>query len=1429
MIRPRTLRRLGAFLLIAGLLAAVALVLNEQRSRREAANLLQQRNLGMEALTRGDYEAALGALRNYLTGFDSREAEADFEARLGYAAARARVSEAGERHLEQAGRILRDLASDVPDRARALVALHLLMEVTAVGREWQELRRQCDEALARYPSDRFSLAMRCEALEQLGEYQGALADSEALLALVPGDVDEQLRSLQLRRRLGEEPQALVARAVEMATRNATDPRFLLVLAIAYVNAGQAEQALTCLRQASQSELPGDGQAAFILRLAGLFDALGKHLEAQAAYARALEQLSLSDEARDELRPLLALRLWQVGQLDEALTLLEGDPMASSAQVVLIATRTMLLFEKGDVAQARQRLATLGRIVEMPDRPAQRREALAWYEALSAAYVPGDRSPRDRLEMLLSSQARTADLRDLPGLLQFDRPAGLMMKWTGDRYSELGEPEQAVEYWRRASERLPGWEEPLLLVAQAATEMKLIDAAQEAATLAEALAAQRSRPRLEGLKVQIAYRHWLLRPSAVRAMRVAALAWAHQLSNPLHPSSLPAHVHMIALGDPLEASRLIRQQFQLGADVSLCLALAEVSRLAGLGLDAELLSPSPTPEAGLLRARAVAHSGDVPAALAILELDAGSQDEVGWRVAQARLLSELALDEAASAWRELAHANPTDLKVQLALLEQRELLSRHPELALQGIDRVFQLTGPAARRWRLERARWLLAQRTRASALDAAELLKGLIRQTGGGPESIEPRVLLAEALLQVGVTQVAREHLEAAYALDEARGDVGLRLLELYEREGVQQEALALLLQMAAAGIGPVEARAAVAEKLVALGKDEVAISLLRQARSTGQLHEQGERTLAVALQLAGRQREAEAVFADLGGPEAHAETLIAAARFWAMIGRREDAEALVIRLGRPDLPDVQRHQARASLLSGMGDYQRARNALALALARMPESPDTWADAAILELSCNDPVAAVDILSRAKDAGVDSPSMAVLALEAQVLSSAPEADFAEQLEALAVALAGFNEFTLPAGLSESLHAAATALREQHVPAPDELIRLERAAELFLHFRPVHAALESFYRLKQMPAERVRAACRAAMVLPHDPVAQRMAFEACKDAGMAARARHFALSWNRSAGADPLDSAAAIAQGHLLSGDADAANEAITPHVAELVATGSEMLVAEIQAACGDYSGAWARISPHLSQSSPWRAVAVRSAATRITRLSEARRWLETVALLHEAELGAQEADGQERLDLARAFSRLGERLRDRDALEQGRLRLNQLVAGPLAQNPAAWESLADAELALGNSEAAEAALRRVMALDLRRSVAAGKLARLLLNSPDSADKPEALNWATLAVEQEPDNPGLHATLGRVHLATKAYPSAQAAFERALHLDERNLDARLGLARTFVDSGEGATAARLFADLRLTFRDADSHAPELEGDFTALNSLFGSAP
>jgi predicted Zn-dependent protease len=116
-------------------------------------------------------------------------------------------------------------------------------------------------------------------------------------------------------------------------------------------------------------------------------------------------------------------------------------------------------------------------------------------------------------------------------------------------------------------------------------------------------------------------------------------------------------------------------------------------------------------------------------------------------------------------------------------------------------------------------------------------------------------------------------------------------------------------------------------------------------------------------------------------------------------------------------------------------------------------------------------------------------------------------------------------------------------------------------------------------------------------------------------------------------------------------------------------------------------------------------------------------------------------------------------------------RARALVAGFAAKHPdlaAPRTALGIIQEAAGRRDEAKKAFEAALALDPRAAVAAGRLARIYLDTGAPLDS--TIDLARTAVSSEPDQADNHATLGRAYFKAARLRSAVAELERAALLD-----------------------------------------------------------
>lgn len=145
-----------------------------------------------------------------------------------------------------------------------------------------------------------------------------------------------------------------------------------------------------------------------------------------------------------------------------------------------------------------------------------------------------------------------------------------------------------------------------------------------------------------------------------------------------------------------------------------------------------------------------------------------------------------------------------------------------------------------------------------------------------------------------------------------------------------------------------------------------------------------------------------------------------------------------------------------------------------------------------------------------------------------------------------------------------------------------------------------------------------------------------------------------------------------------------------------------------------------------------------------------------------------------------------------DAIEGGRLEdgvrelrsfLQQRPADPVA--PPAWLLLGEAQLKLGQHDAAERSLRAALEMSPRFPDAQGKLADVLLQQGRHA---EAMVAYRAYLQAMPGNAAAHHGLGLALAMTGQTPAALAEFTQAVSLDQGNAEFRMSRGTALASSG-----------------------------------------
>jgi tetratricopeptide (TPR) repeat protein len=582
-LHPKTVHRVMVLIVGAGLIVATLVGVYVVRQRQIAAKYVVYRQAGMAAFAQEDYAAALKQLKQYIG-----KHRTDRDALYAYATSRSRVEEPDGRHLTEgikAFQMLRDLEPDSKRVQRALLELYTRAYYNT------EAIDLADKALAKEPDDVEALRAKAIALERLRRFDEAVAVSEHLNDVAPTNLEGQQLTYRLYQRTDKPAKEVIARAEAMRARYPDDPRFELLLAIAYGQSGDAEKARALLRDSAKRTPPDDPQ--FVRLLSMVLDRNRMFDESKDLLERAV-----AERNDPKLLAILVQRLWQNGYAKEAAERLKDlDPKSQASDGELLALRALALFELKRADEAMP-------IVEALASRTSDSEAQAWSTALATRYAKDAPEPREAI-----AQYRTALTRDPDN--------GVIRYMVGEAYERLGESEPALAAWRTAAELLPSWSKPAEKMARA-----LAATGRTEEALMQAIAARRSAPHELSpaiTYVVVSFKHLGQSNDPAKVDELLKLCESINAAQPNEPETLPIRIALLARkgkrDEAIHAARSVLSATTRPSSLTL-LRLASISRTEKLGLEPEISSlieqghEPLTPALALARASELAAGGKV---------------------------------------------------------------------------------------------------------------------------------------------------------------------------------------------------------------------------------------------------------------------------------------------------------------------------------------------------------------------------------------------------------------------------------------------------------------------------------------------------------------------------------------------------------------------------------------------------------------------------------------------------------------------------------------------------------------------------------------------------------------------------------------------------------------------------------------------------
>lgn len=1419
-IRPKTMRRLAIILAACAIIAVVFTALYISSQKRAEQRLLAERKAGMAAFAEGDYQTALARLSKYVS-----KRKDDPDALFAYGKSRARVEETNGKHIVEAMGVFRLLLSKpLADEKLKLDAQHMLLEIYDKASFSSESITLADELLAAHPDDTQAMKYKATALSRLRQYEPALAVAQKRNEIEPLDLDGQLQTLNLLFRLKKSKDELVAHAEKLRQQHPDDPRFELLLGVAYGYGNDETQARTWLRAAASRKAPN---AEFVTLLTRYFDDLKLFDESQAVLERADRETN--DPA---IRQVLIQRLWQSGRASEVVRRLESlDAREPSSDSELLAFKALSLYRLNRAAEAGQIVEALAQRTDDP-------VALAWSTAMQARFADPELEPKELVNQLQAALVRDPDNAQIRFML-------------GEAFAQLGEDELALQAWQQAAEEAPSWAAPRVLRANTLTRTGRTEAA-----LSEAVAGFRSAPNISSaVALAVAWHARVLQTGNPEdARRLLNHVADIQEKIPGESATLPIYVSLLArAGEKDKAADVVQRALRKSLDLpqETLLRLATVSRDEQLGLEKQILDQMElnvglTPAVAYARAADLASGGQQDDGLKYLQAAAGhgKGDPLSWRLAIAQYKDAIRHPTAVAEWRALADENPSNLRIQNLILDydQARTAWQDRDLIARTIERLRKLTGDDAMKWKLARARWLLGEGSERETAEAVNLLTDIVRAS---PNLTPPRMLLAEALEKVGNRARAIDELTAAAEQNPWSTEVTFTLARLLQAEGKLDDSRKYLIRLADnVALNPASRRR-LAEMLAQHGETQRAIQLLRSATPTtmtattatadaagsgtidAEKDPQSALLLADLLRRSGDLGKAEELYDKLlAAPAPSLSALQRAADFFASQRRMDRAQQVLDRVRHASVPEFEQRPALANFDERYVGDQAAEQEFRAAASAAPGEARAWRELSGFYLRHGQYAqAAAAAIEGLKILPADA-ELRSLHAQAQAMASAPAPstqpeESTEDIQQMVNILSKDPDNEAAAETLRVMRAS----HEGHDSPQQRVARLRDLAGRFPRFLPIQMMLADSYLSLKQTSEALQIATRAMHQFPNEAAPAQMLVRIYADGQSWTEMLSAAQAWRQRTLDNPLQPDLMIAEAHLRLQRPSAAINQLAPyvnaavadpqtHFATLVFYGRALVIAGRESEASDL------LLPLAKQSPEWRDAWLNILSTSLPNADAAIAWIERVAPF----VPADSIDQQ--FNLANGWFNVAQHFGgDQRAYARARAVLEPIAAKPDAGLPAILLYGSSCEQ-LGDLSAAEKSYRRALEIDPTLAVVKNNLAYVLLQN--NGDIAEARRLASEAVAASPMVSGFYDTLARVQSKNGENAEAIKNFEMARKLQPNSLEALIGLADILSRTGQRDRALPVLQQIDTLLSDKPDLSPPLKQQLDTVREALSSS-
>lgn len=1335
-IRTKTRKRLTILFAITVAVGAIGAGAYVWRVNQLKQRVEENRTQGLAYLEQGDVYHAMHYIGRYL----KRETD-DAELLFTYAKLRLQVREGRNEHYTQAASVLRRVVELQPDH---LEATHLLLETYLKIGMSTEAVDTADRLLAKRADDPVALRVKATALFRLRKFDEALVAADRLLAIEPLNFDVQMIRFAVLQSGEDAGKTITADARALLEKHPDDPRARMLLAMALQFTEQRDAAVEMAQRAVEPTPPS---GAFAIRAARFLDQISMTVEANA-YLEQHADLVLADA---DLQTQYVDRLWQYGNTDRIIEYGRGlDPESHVVDGDILGLYIAALLRTGERDEA---VAAIDQLRLRDWDPA----SLAWTGVLDCLTAP----PSEKQSAALVAACRQA-LSYQPRQLVFHF-------FLAEAYHRMGETELALDEWRQTAQGAPAWIEPQLRMGQVLLES---NRPAQAFELAQQVLSVAPRSTAAAILLADAWAATAQSQDLLTGSTLLDLIRMVQKAMPGEPRTLLVRAAVFAQqGNPEEARRNLRQMLEANPDIDQALLMrgASLSNRYELNMAAELLQRERDlrgPSAALALARAMQTYQAAGPDKAVAEFDAAADlSLIEWRIARARLLEEVGSPQALGAWTTLADEHPDNVRLQQMVIRS-QIAWDDAALIDRTIDRLKEHTGDEGVRWRLARARRLLADDgDNSDAVEASRLLAGVKRHSAG---LVECHMLLAEAYRRLDNQAGAIEELTTAVNLQPHAVGPRLLLARMLQQHGRADEAVRTVDQVLNNGAATQDQRRSAITILAAAGRDDRALTLLRAMHDGNPLPPQ---LLAARIyRNRGQLDEAETIARSLLG-EGDAEVIRFMAELLTQRDRNDEAMRVLARLDQTTLSRAERMLIRADFLARRGEIDEAIDAMRDAAAASPDNADAWLALTRLLL----------VARRADE--VD----ATLQAAARTQASHPAMDLLQANRALIVSLCDHDAAR---GLVQALFAGA----QQREPAMEALKLLrtsldgkQRVAEAVVAFRkladrnpqllPLQNLVAQMYLQSGQFDDAIIIASRAMQAHPQDLDSAAITARALAQTRRWSEALATARDWRLRAKDQSPEADRLIAACLLELGNPEAALRELTDAAGTFDAADKAALPAYTRALvdAGKVDAAWAVLAPMLDASDRARALAMELASRRIADGSKAAAWLNNL----------ESRGGVDRVALGRAWRDLGVRMDEPAHQHRALANLKSVIdAGAPTAEAAVVYGMMCSELK-DNAEA-QRGYRMALKVDPTHLVATNNLALLLIENKATAA--EALELAKANAKRQPALATLQDTLGVIAVKCGAHDVAVAAMRRAVEIAPGEPAWKVNLAWALARSG-----------------------------------------